>query len=42
MLRGGSVYDYYWYDVRAAVRVTSRVLWHDFNLGFRYAATIES
>jgi formylglycine-generating enzyme required for sulfatase activity len=37
MVRGGGVYDYYWYDVRAAVRVPSRVSWRDLNLGFRCA-----
>jgi formylglycine-generating enzyme required for sulfatase activity len=39
IVRGGGEYDYYWYDVRAATRVPSRVSWRDLNLGFRCAAT---
>jgi sulfatase modifying factor 1 len=42
MLRSRGVYDYYWCDMRTAVRVPNRVSWHDLNFGFRYAATIES
>lgn len=41
VVRGGGEYDYYWYDVRAAARVLSRVSWRDLNLGFRCVATLE-
>ncbi|MBI9050108.1 MAG: SUMF1/EgtB/PvdO family nonheme iron enzyme [Anaerolineaceae bacterium] len=36
-VRGGGMFDYYWYDVRTTTRVLSRVSWRDSNLGFRCA-----
>lgn len=36
-VRGGGVFDYYWYDVRTTARVISRTSWRDSNLGFRCA-----
>jgi formylglycine-generating enzyme required for sulfatase activity len=41
IVRGGGEYDYYWYDVRTATRVLSRLSWRDLNLGFRCATTPE-
>jgi formylglycine-generating enzyme required for sulfatase activity len=40
-VRGGGVFDYYWYDVRTTARVISRTSWRDSNLGFRCALPVE-
>ena len=40
-VRGGGVFDYYWYDVRTTARVISRTSWRDSNLGFRCALPVK-